>query len=144
MGAETNEMRQRLRESGLRVTRSRLGVLDILADADGPLSFTQVVERLEGADWDQATTYRTLVKLKEVGLAAVASRVEGIDRYVLAGGRSDGHQHPHFLCGACGRIACLPEEIVASISVDGPWAESIRRAVVQLLGECPDCLTQPG
>ena len=138
-----NEARRRLRERGLRVTAPRVAVLGILADAEGPVSFTQVLDLLGDSDWDQATIYRNLVKLREAGLAPVVSRMDGIDRYVLAEDHEDGHRHPHFLCEDCGRVACLKEEVTAAASSDGRWAESVRGAMVQLLGHCPDCLAQP-
>lgn len=137
-----NEARRRLREHGLRVTAPRVAVLVILADAEDPVSFTQVLDLLGDSDWDQATIYRNLVKLREAGLAPVVSRADGIDRYALAGRHEDGHRHPHFLCEDCGRLACLKEEVTSALSIDGPWAESIRRAMVHLLGHCPDCLAQ--
>ena len=135
------ETRLRLHEIGLRVTAPRMAVLGVLAEAERPLSHTEVLERLGETDWDPATIYRNLVKLRDTGVAPVVSRIEGIARYALAGERNDDHRHPHFLCEDCGRIACLPAEITESMSVDGPWAESIKRAMVQLRGECPDCLT---
>lgn len=138
-----DEARERLGACGLRVTASRVAVLGILADAEGPVSFTQVLHLLGDSDWDQATIYRNLIKLREAGIAPVVSRMAGIDRYALAGDHDDGHRHPHFLCEDCGRVACLEEEVNATLSVEGPWAESIRTAMVQLLGHCPDCLAQP-
>ncbi|MEM6796396.1 MAG: Fur family transcriptional regulator [Acidobacteriota bacterium] len=137
------EARAWLQRSGLRVTGPRLAVLGLLAEADRPLSHTEVLERLGETDWDPATIYRNLIKLREAGVAAVVSRIEGIDRYALAGEQSDDHRHPHFLCEDCGRVACLPSELTDSMALDGPWAESIKRAAVQLLGACPDCLVQP-
>jgi len=138
-----DEARRKLRARGLRVTAPRVAVLGILADARSPVSFTQVLDLLGDADWDQATIYRNLVKLREAGLAPVVSRMGGIDRYALAEDHDDGHRHPHFLCEDCGRVACLKEEVTAALSIEGRWAESIRGAMVQLLGHCPDCLTQP-
>ena len=138
-----DEARRRLRACGLRVTAPRVAVLRILAEAGGPVSFTQVLDLLGDSDWNQATTYRNLIKLREAGLASVVSRLDGIDRYALAGDHEDGHRHPHFLCEDCGRVACLKEEVTAALSIDGRWAESIRGAMVQLLGHCPDCLAQP-
>lgn len=142
MGLERDEIRGLLRENGLRVTAPRVAVVGVLSSADGPLSHTEVVQRLGDTDWDQATIYRNLVKLRDAGIAPIASRVEGIDRYALAGAKGETHQHPHFHCEDCGRVACLPDEVVGSFAVTGPWAESIQRAMVQLRGECPDCLTQ--
>ena len=137
------EARRRLRAHDLRVTAPRVAVLGILADSKGPVSFTQVLDLLGDSDWDQSTIYRNLVKLREAGLAAVVNRMDGIDRYALAGYSEDGHGHPHFLCEDCGRVACLKEEVAPTLPIDGRWAESIRSAMVQLRGHCPDCLVQP-
>ena len=90
-------------------------------------------------DWDPATVYRNLVKLREAGIAPVVSRAEGIDRYAYAEAPDDGHHHPHFYCEDCGRLACLPAEVSISLPVDNPWAASVRAAMVQLHGACPDC-----
>lgn len=140
MRIDKDEARKLLHESTLRVTAPRVAVLRVLAEAQNPLSHTEVLERLGKTDWDPATTYRNLVKLRDAGIAAVVSRFEGIDRYALSGAEDDGHPHPHFVCEDCGRVACLPAELTASMSMDGPWAASIRKAMVQLQGECPDCL----
>ncbi len=131
--------RKFLRDKGLRATAPRLAVLRVLSVAKNPLSYTQVLQHLGQMDWDPATIYRNLVKLRDAGVASVVSRAEGIDRYALAGAQADGPHHPHFLCEDCGRVACLPE-LTASISMDGPWAASIEKATVQLRGECPDCV----
>lgn len=144
MSMTKDEARKLLHDSGLRATAPRLAVLRVLAQAQGPLSHTEVLERLGEMDWDPATIYRNLVKLRDAGVAPVVSRVEGIDRYALAGARGDGHRHPHFVCEDCGRVAYLPAELTASMSMDGPWAVSIQRAMVQLRGECPECLHRAG
>jgi len=142
MSINKDEARKLLHESALRATGPRLAVLRVLAEAQNPLSHTEVLERLGEMDWDPATIYRNLVKLRDAGVAPVVSRAEGIDRYALAEAQGDGHRHPHFVCEDCGRVACLPVELTASMSIDGPWAASIQKAMVQLRGECPDCLRQ--
>jgi len=144
MSLTKDEARRLLQESELRVTAPRLAVLRVLAEARGPLSHTEVLEHLGETDWHPATIYRTLVKLRDARVAPVVSRAEGIDRYALAQAKGDGHRHPHFLCEGCGRIVCLPPELITSMSMDGPWAASIRTAMVQLQGECPDCLERAG
>ena len=138
------EARKLLQENGLRTTGPRLAVLALLAEADSPLSHSEVLERLGETDWDQATIYRNLVKLRDAGIAPVVSRVDGIDRYAMARASGTGHLHPHFVCEDCGRIACLPAEVAESMSMamPGPWGASIEKAMVQLRGECPDCLVQ--
>lgn len=137
---EEAEARALLRRHGLRATAPRLAVLRRLSQAEGPLSFTDVVEGGDSLPADRATVYRNLIKLCEVGIAVVAERVDGRDRYVLASAPDDEHRHAHFVCRDCGRVDCLPEELTSSLAMDGPWGASIRRAMVQLRGECPDCL----
>ncbi len=142
MSITKDEARKLLHDSALRVTSPRLAVLRVLAEAVNPLSHTEVLERLGETDWDPATIYRNLVKLRDAGVAPVVNRAGGIDRYALARAKDDGHRHPHFVCEDCGQVACLPAELTASMSMDGPWAASIRKAVVQLRGACPDCVRQ--
>ncbi|MEM6958055.1 MAG: transcriptional repressor [Myxococcota bacterium] len=132
--------RTALKAHGLRVTHPRLEVLRVLEDADGPLSYTDVVQALGEANWDRATTFRNLIRLVEAGVAVVASRAKGIDRYALAETHKPEHSHAHFLCDTCGKVACLPAEITESLKLTGKWAASVRAAKVQLRGPCPDCI----
>lgn len=143
MSITDTQARALLQESSLRVTAPRIAVLRVLAGADSPLSHTQVLQELGDTDWDPATIYRNLVKLRDAEVAVVVSRAEGIDRYALAASDADGHRHPHFICEGCGRVACLPVQLAASLSMEGSWGASIQQAAVQLRGECPDCLRQP-
>ena len=140
MSITKDDARQLLRASGLRVTAPRLAVLRLLAASQRPLSHTEALEQLGETDWDPTTIYRNLVKLRDVGIASVVSRAGGIDRYVFVQAQDGAHSHPHFVCDDCGLIACLPAELTASMSMEGPWAASIQEATVQLRGACPDCL----
>ncbi len=140
MSLSKDEARDCLKRHGLRSTGPRIAVLRTLADANSPLSYTDVIESLGETDWDPATVYRNLIKLRDTGIATIVSRVEGISRYALKSDETDDHQHPHFVCDNCSRVSCLPVEISASISIAGQWADSISKAMIQLRGECPDCI----
>lgn len=144
MGFTKDEARKALYDRGLRATAPRLAVLGVLSDAQNPLSYSEVLKCLGQTDWDRATIYRNLVKLRDAGVALVVSRAGGIDRYALARTKDDDHNHPHFVCDHCGRVACLPAELAASLSMDGDWALSIQTATVQFRGVCPRCLAQRG
>ncbi|NVB37015.1 transcriptional repressor [Pseudenhygromyxa sp. WMMC2535] len=143
MSITKDEARALLRERELRATGPRIAVLCVLAVSERPLSHSDVLAELGDTDWDPATIYRNLVKLRDAGLAPV-SRVDGIDRYAFMREDGDEHHHPHFVCEDCGRVACLPAALTESLSMEGPWADSIKQAVVQLRGECPDCLAEGG
>ena len=140
MSITKNEAAQFLRDKGLRSTGPRLAVLMVLAETNKPLSHTEMLERLGETDWDPATIYRNLVKLRDAGLAPVVNRAGGIDRYALADTHGEGHRHAHFVCDDCGQIACLPAELTASMPTDKRWGPSIQQAMIQLRGECPDCI----
>ena len=122
------------------MTSSRLAVLDVISQSCDLLSFTQVRDRLVDHQMDQATIYRNLIKLWEAGLTNLVSRVDGIDRYALAKDAVDHTIHPYFLCQDCGRVECLDADVIACTSANGPWSESIREAIIQLSGGCPDCI----
>ncbi|HCH65446.1 MAG: Fur family transcriptional regulator [Deltaproteobacteria bacterium] len=140
MSITKDKARRLLRENSLRVTGPRLAVIEVLAEANKPLSYGEVLKRMGSTDWDPATVYRNLVKLREAGLAPVVSRAAGSDRYVFSPGKGAVHRHPHFVCDDCGEVSCLPTNLTSSISMEGPWAVSIQQAAVQLRGECPDCM----
>jgi len=133
------DARQWIRDAGLRATGPRVAVLHLLAGAKRPLSHSEVVTQLGSDEWDQATLYRNLVKLTEVNLVRVASRVGGIARYEYrSADDNNDHNHPHFSCSGCGAVNCLPG-VQLSESVDPKWRASVREAELQVVGTCPTC-----
>ena len=134
------QARKILQTSGLRATAPRLAVLQLLAKTTQPVSHTEVVKHLQASDWDPATIYRNLVKLRNSGIASVVSRVDGVDRYALSLSAENDHRHAHFSCEDCGKVACLPESVTSSISIEGRWRRSLEHAMIQIRGVCPDCL----
>lgn len=132
-----------LRGAGLRRTPVRLGVLDVLARAGGPLGVPQIIERLPDHT-DAVTVYRTLNTFTRKKLV---HRVHGEDRtwrYALSGSplQTPAHQHPHFVCDECGTVECLaealiPRTFVPSLRVGSRYA--VRYPEVVLHGLCPKC-----
>ncbi len=136
------EARRLLQQTGLRATAPRLAVLRVLAAAKNPLSHSEVLAEIGNSDWDQATIYRNLVRLRDAGIAPVVSRAAGVDRYAFAHSEADQHQHPHFICDYCGKVECLPADLTGSLAVPGRWETSVRTAMIELRGECPECLAR--
>ena len=134
-----DEARDRIHQVGLRATAPRVAVLRLLSKTDKPLSHSEVVEAIGNHDWDQATLYRNLVKLVDVELARVASKVGGVARYEAREEGESPHVHPHFCCKTCGSVECLPKAKLSG-SVDRRWNRSLETSELQLIGECPDCL----
>ncbi len=130
---------QLLRASGLRSTRTRRLVLEVLDAVDRPLSHQEIAEHPDTCDLDRVTLYRTLTTLQKAGLI---HRVQGADgTWRFCGHRTPqgqcGGDHIHFLCVDCNRMSCLPDQPL-------PWVEEPEGAEVigkQLVvhGRCARC-----
>ncbi len=141
MSDELKELKQRLRDAGLRATSARIAVLRALAAGQGPLSHAEVFEVVAPMGFDRATTYRNLMDLSDAGLARRTDHGDHVWRFELVG--EDGHDaelHPHFVCNACGTVACLPEGALAVQGRRGIPRSLRRRDVeIQVRGLCDEC-----
>lgn len=130
----------RLHKAGLRVTRSRLDVIQSLTASPVPSSALDVLSSLSGRSLDRVTVYRTLNSLVDHGLAHRIDPGDRVWRYGLLG---DAHtEHAHFVCDECGNISCL-EDATIRVSIKGS-KESERFKVTQrdvyLHGTCEKCM----
>ncbi len=131
----------RLRAAGMRNSRSRQVVVDVLVRAGRPLSLPEILDA--DADLAQSSTYRNLGELVDAG---VTRRVESTDdhtRFELHESLT-GHHH-HLVCTSCGRVEDfdVPDDFEAGIDVMVDAAESqgfrIDAHRFDLLGRCARC-----
>jgi Fur family ferric uptake transcriptional regulator len=131
-----------LRDAGLRATAARVAVLGRLHGARAALSHGEVADSLAEQGLDRATVYRNLVDLTEAGLVRRTDIGDHTWRFeVLEGSQNHAPDaHPHFVCGGCGVVACLPEDAVAIRAVRGaPKALRGKAIAVQVRGLCDSC-----
>jgi Fur family ferric uptake transcriptional regulator len=121
-----DQLRAQLRAHGLRATAPRLLVLQTLAEQASPLSHSQLVKCLAEHRLDEATVYRNLTRLTELGTEA-----------------EPRHRHAHFVCTDCDTVSCLPEDALPVPPITGHWQAAVAGATLQLQGRCPDCLAVP-
>ncbi|WP_165700572.1 Fur family transcriptional regulator [Alienimonas californiensis] len=151
------ELRGRLRETGLRVTPARLALMKELAGAGVPLSHGEVVDRMrppessgrgrkKDADaeaprrFDQSTLFRGLTDLSEAGLLAKLDLGDAVRRYEWLPAEGDAAVHPHHVCTACGRIVCLEGFALKLTPSKGTAREQVGTiGEVVLRGLCGDC-----
>jgi len=98
-----------IQEPRPRLSPVRSAVLSVLLGADGALSHSDVLEKLQSVDtFDRVTVYRALDWLAQQGLV---HKVAGAGRaWRFQATRSETmHRHAHFHCKQCGKTFCLPE-----------------------------------
>ncbi len=136
-------MRTSLHEVGLRVTPTRLAVLGTLRAAEHSLTHQEIARRLAGIGCDAVTVYRNLVTLVERGLAVRTDVGDHVWRFQAAaavGEPARRHEHPHFVCTACGALECVPDlEVKVRRGSRVPRSVRAQAIEVQLRGVCDAC-----
>ena len=128
---------QNLSRAGLRVTKQRRAMLDVLAKAQNPLSAEETHSKLESATCDLVTVYRSLEQFERIGVVQLGVRENGTKVYCLSHGH--GHHH-HLTCRACGRTErvdlCIGEELE---DVGRSYGFTDLSHVMEVFGTCPEC-----
>jgi Fur family ferric uptake transcriptional regulator len=129
---------ERLRAQGLRVTRPRLAVLEILGEG-GHLEVDEIATRVRDR-LDSVSTQAVYDVLGALARAGLARRIEPAGSPARYEARA-GDNHHHIVCRGCGRIAdvdcavgqapCLDPNISHGFELD--------EAEVTFWGLCPDC-----
>jgi len=129
--------------NGLRTTRQRAAVADLLDELDGFRSAQEIHEELRrrGEGIGLTTVYRTLQTLADAGEVDILRSGSGEAAYR----RCSAHHHHHLVCRGCGR----------TVEVEGPavehWAERTAAEhgfsdvghTVEIAGTCPACRCRP-
>lgn len=131
-----------LAEAGLRVTRARLELLELLEELGGHRSAEELVAafRARGTPRPRATVYHVLGALERAGLVLVADAGPGRTLYEAA-----TRWHHHLVCRGCGAIVD-----VACASPTRPCLEPdlpgalVEEAQVIFRGLCPACASAVG
>lgn len=132
------DLKQILRQAGLRATMPRLEVLRRLQSTKAPMSHADLAEELVPLGFDRATVYRNLNDLVENGLATRVDLGDHIWRFEgLLAKDSDGPEHPHFLCNDCGDIVCLPAMDIRLPNKAGRPIGDVQDVVLR--GRCDSC-----
>ena len=139
-GVPASDVRQLLHAHGLRDTPQRRQVLDILttaAEIGSPhLSPGDVLARLQaqGSSIDQATVYRSLSTLVELGVVHEVNDGNGA-AYGLA-----HHTHHHAVCTKCGSVSDLSDDVLGKdLHAVSEAAGFSAVSAVTLHGICASC-----
>ncbi len=112
------EFQQAIRAAGLRATPARIAILQLLRNANSPLTHADVSKELAGTGVDVATVFRNLNGMAQAGLLRKVELGDHVWRFetILEEEHDHGTSHPHFLCVDCGTVTCLDEVKLTSSS----------------------------
>lgn len=127
-----------LRGAGLRVTAPRVAVMTAMLRRHHPVSAADLIEDVGSLGLSEVTIYRNLNRLAEIGVLRRVDTTERRRRFEVAEGRAN-HEHPHFVCDACGEVTCLETDIEPLSMPELPAGYRVETQRVILHGRCDTC-----
>jgi Fur family peroxide stress response transcriptional regulator len=137
-----NELKQGLRDAGLKLTPQRLAILDMLATTHSHPTASAVYQALQPRfpTMSQTTVYNTLQTLASLGLIhELGTAGDDAVHY-----DTDTEPHINVICSQCGKILDRAETDAVP-SLDSIAAQSgfeVRGARLVYYGLCPTCRRQ--
>ena len=140
--AEPGKLRTALARRGVRLTRQRRVLLDIMDQAEQHLTAGSILERAQKIDprVHRVTVYRTLEMLKSHGLLDELDllHIHGHRHYYESHGPRD---HIHVACLRCGKVREVESDLFEQLKrqVERDTGIGITVARVEIGGYCDDC-----
>jgi Fur family ferric uptake transcriptional regulator len=128
-----------LRSRGLRVTRPRLAVLEVLDDNHGHLDVEQITTKVR-TRLDSVSVQAVYDVLGALSRAGLARRIEPAGSPARFERRA-GDNHHHIVCRGCGEIADVDCAVGEAPCLDPSQAHGyeLDEAEVTFWGLCPGC-----
>ncbi len=135
-------LKEACREKGVRMTRQRTAIIDLLDSAKDHMDAKKLLEeaRLRVPEIDKTTIYRTIRRLRKLGL---------IDELDLLHFRHEGHyyepapdkMHLHIVCTGCGKVLELRPQSWSQVEreIQSESGYTIQVARCEVGGSCPEC-----
>jgi Fur family transcriptional regulator, stress-responsive regulator len=134
----------RLKQAGLKVTATRVAVLEVLDESADHPRIDQIIARVRAAGVSISTqaTYDVCEALYRAGLASKIELAGGPARYESRA----GDNHHHLVCRSCGLAVDVDCAVGRTVCLEPSDAQGFRldEAEVTYWGTCPDCQTTTG
>lgn len=125
-----------LREHKLKVTPSRVALLQVLIESDGPQS-VEVLEQHPALSMNKTTIYRALEHFVKIGLLYQTHFRDGKTYYEY-----QSHHHHHISCTTCGKqeeiFFCISDRLPAITQQSQSFAH-IQDHMLEFFGLCNNC-----
>jgi Fur family transcriptional regulator, ferric uptake regulator len=132
----------RLRAIGQRYTPNRRALIEVLVEANRPLTATEILGHRRSLP--QSSMYRNLLVLEQAGVVRRVAPTDEYSRYELAEDLI-GHHH-HLVCSSCGSVEdfTAPQQLEHAVArtigeVTSRSGFSAQSHHVQLRGVCRNC-----
>jgi Fe2+ or Zn2+ uptake regulation protein len=132
----------RLRADGQRYTTRRRALVEVLADADQPLTIPQLLDQRR--DLAQSSVYRNLAVLERAGVVHRIVTSDEFGRFELAEDLT--RHHHHLICSSCGDVSDFTVPGPVEHQLETALSKVARRAGFQarghrldLVGTCAAC-----
>jgi len=130
---------EKLRETGMRKTEALEELLQGMISSHKPFLLTELSDLPGLADRDQATIYRLVMKLKDLGMVRQLNFGEKGNYFQL---NLADHHHDYMLCQECGEISevpfpCVLSEVEQQLREEHGWRNLSHSLAFH--GICPDC-----
>jgi len=134
-----NAMVKDLRSLGFRRTDALVDLLRAMMLRHLPFTLAELSEVPALRDRDQATIYRLVTKLKEVGKVRQLNLAGRVSHYQLV---VPGHHHDYLLCESCGTVSevpldCTLAKVEQQLMAKFGW-KGLRHEL-EFFGVCPTC-----
>jgi len=131
---DASALRSALTASGLRLTRERNLLLDVIArHPHSDATEIHAIARRKSPRIGLATVYRTLRVLEELGVVEARRLGEDHSHYEVR-----QRDHLHVVCARCGALADIPLPIDVH-EVSRQTGYTITRVRLEVVGLCPAC-----
>ena len=132
-------MVEELRELGFRRTEGLVDLLTVMVRHHQPYTLAQLAELPGLRARDQATIYRLIMKLKEVGKVRQLNLAGRVSHFQIV---VPGHHHDYLLCESCGLVSEVPIEctlaaVERKIMASFGWKRLHHE--LEFYGICPSC-----
>ena len=134
-----NTTQKELNTSGLRITNQRSLILDIIRQGEGHLDADEIYRRARKKQprLSLSTVYRTLQKLKKLGLVEELHFDKGHHHYEV----KPSAEHHHLVCLGCGKVIEFHQSLSRYVKRNAPEAKDfdIVESEVHMSGYCTEC-----
>ena len=128
-----------VRQSGLRMTRQRKVIAEVIIELEGHVNIEQLYDEVRKRDKNigYATLYRTIKLLREVGIVSSTQFGEGPARYESNVARD---HHDHLVCTRCGLIIEFENDEIERLQLEvaKKYGMVLTDHTMELYGVCID------